>query len=78
MGPTEHTPVSEFIQDELNERGWTPLQFAVAAWLDRDTASGLLAGTVEITEKIAISLSIAFDTSVGFWRGLAKKSKTSP
>lgn len=70
--PAEVFPPSEFIRDELTERGWSTAQFAEAMGLPGGDCEAILAGKKRITISLAVRLERAFGASAAFWLNLQK------
>lgn len=66
----EAYPPGEFIQEELDARGWTQLDFAEIVGRPASVINALIKGKREITLAIAKDLSAAFGTSPQFWMNL--------
>ncbi len=70
--PAEVFPPSEYITDEMNERGWSRAELIRMSGLDGDTVDAVLAGTRKVTISIASHLAAAFGTSVEVWCNLQR------
>lgn len=68
--PAEAFPPGEFLEDELNERGWTQKEFADLTGLPPRLVSEIIAGKRGITPEAAIRFSAALGTSAQFWMNL--------
>ena len=68
--PAEVFPPGEFLQAELNARGWT--QFDLAEILDRpvSTLNFILTGQLAISPEVARGLAAALGTSPELWLNL--------
>ncbi len=67
MKPDWISPPGDTILDLLEERGWAFAYFAERLGLSLDCVSGLLDGTVRITEGIAIKLESTLGSTAQFW-----------
>jgi HTH-type transcriptional regulator/antitoxin HigA len=63
-------PVSEYIHDEMEARGWTADQLADAARLSRTALTALLEQDAPLTDEQAVDLERAFGVSSQFWMNL--------
>lgn len=63
-------PPGEFIQEELEARGWEQADLAEIMGLDRAVVNRLIKGNRPITPEIAQALAYAFGTSAQFWLSL--------
>lgn len=68
--PAEAFPPGEFLDDELNERGWTQKEFADLTGLAPRLISEIIAGKRSLTPEAAIRFSAALGTSAQFWMNL--------
>src|SRR5436853_3101586 len=68
--PAEVFPPGDFLQEELEERGWT--QTDLAAILDRPPrlVNEIIAGKRAITPETARGLAAAFGSSPEYWMNL--------
>lgn len=74
-------PPGEFLRDELNERGWSQLEFAEIIGRPIRVVNEIIAGKVQITPKTATELAAALGTSAHFWLNLENSyqlSRVSP
>jgi HTH-type transcriptional regulator/antitoxin HigA len=68
--PAETFPPGEFIQDELEARGWNQMDLAEIMGRPQKAISDLLLGKVAITAETARQLSGAFGSSAEYWMNL--------
>lgn len=68
--PAEAFPPSEFIKEELQERGWTADDFARQIGWSRDTLAALLESDAPLTMQQAADIGRGFGTSDRFWMDL--------
>ena len=76
--PAEVFPPSEYIQDELDARGWSLDQFVIMAGLPAAEAKRLVKGDVRITPRLALALSRAFGSSGTLWYRLQTSFDAGP
>ena len=65
--PAQVFPPGEFIQEELEERGWTQSDLAEIMGRDAGLVSSLVTGKRSITPETARDLGSAFGTGGDFW-----------
>ena len=65
--PAEIFPPGEFLQDELDARGWTQTQFAEIIGRKHGVINELVLGKRAITPETAQELAAALGTSAQFW-----------
>ena len=68
--PVEPFPPREFIQDELEARGWTYSDLARRSGLSREDATAIAEGEISVTPEIAAALEKAFGISAQTWMNL--------
>ncbi len=68
--PVEAIPPGEFLQDELDARGWTQDDFATVVGLSRRQVVNLLQGKSGLTSEVAIAIGEAFDQDPRTWLNL--------
>ena len=68
---TTHS-AGEFIQDELDARGWTRAEFAERIGVNVHRVRGLIKGTAIITPTLAVRIGGAFGTGSTVWLNLAQ------
>ena len=68
--PAEVFPPGEFIQDELDARGWTQADLAEIMGRDSNLVSALVTGKRSVTPETARCLASAFGTSAELWMNL--------
>lgn len=79
--PAEVFPPGEFLRDELDERGWSQLEFAEIIGRPVRVVNEIIAGKVQITPKTATELAAALGMSAQFWLNLETSyqlSRVSP
>lgn len=76
--PAEVFHPSEYIRDEVDERGWTREQFCVMCELPEREALGLLQGVLSVTPPRAIALAKAFGTSATTWYRMQRTFDAGP
>lgn len=67
---TEPFPPGEYIQDAMDERGWTQEDLADVMGVTRQHINRLLGGVTGVTPETAIALGKAFNTSAELWMNL--------
>lgn len=60
----------EFLRDELEERGWTNVEFAEILGRPPQVVSEILSGKKAITPETALEIGTALDTSAELWLNL--------
>lgn len=70
--PAEVFPPGEFINEELDARGWTQIELAEVLGRPARLVSELLAGKRAITPETAKELGCAFGTGPEFWMNLER------
>lgn len=68
--PAEVFPPGEFLQDELDARGWTQTEFAEIIGRKHGVINELVLGKRAITPETAQELAAALGTSAQFWMNL--------
>jgi len=68
--PAEVFPPGEYLKDELDERGWSQVEFAEIIGRPVRVVNEIIAGKVQITPKTATEISAALGTSAQFWLNL--------
>ena len=68
--PAEVFPPGEYLKDELEERGWSQLEFAEIIGRPVRVVNEIIAGKVQITPKTATEIAAALGTSAKFWLNL--------
>ena len=68
--PPEKHPPADFIREELDARGWTTADFALAMGTTPRGAKEIVSGKKAITTQIAVGLAKAFRTSAEIWLNL--------
>jgi len=68
----EAFPPSDFLVEELTERGWTREQFAERLGRSITIADGLLENRVRIRPHTAAAIGRAFGTSAKMWMNLER------
>ena len=68
--PAEVFPPGEFLSDELEERGWTHIDFAKIIGKDTRLVNEIVRGKRSVTPETAQLLSEALGTSAQFWMNL--------
>ena len=68
---TQLFPLGDFLQEELNARGWTQGNLAEILNCSPRLISELISGKRAITPEMAEGLSAAFGTSAQYWMNLA-------
>lgn len=64
---------AEYIEDEMEARGWSILSLAEKSMLSRPLLESLLARKRPVTRLVADGLAHAFDTSPQIWLNLQKE-----
>ena len=70
LKPAEYFHPGEYIQEELEARGWTRATLAVTSGLDRRLIDELIAQKRGVTLLTAHCLGQAFGTGCAVWRNL--------
>lgn len=70
FSPAEAFPPGEYLRDELEERGWSQVEFAQILGRPVRTVNQILNGKRAITPETAKELSAALGTSAEFWLNL--------
>ena len=70
FSPAEAFPPGEYLRDELDERGWSQVEFAQILGRPVRTINQILNGKRAITPETAKELSAALGTSAEFWLNL--------
>lgn len=65
--PAEVFPPSEFLRDEMVERGWTQAVLAERTGRDRSFISRVMSGAYPIGPRFALDLERAMGTSAEMW-----------
>jgi len=65
----------EYLRDEIEERGWTPSDFAEILGIERNVVSDIFVGRRSISTELAVSLGQALGTSAQFWLNLQSAYK---
>ncbi len=68
--PAEAFPPSEYLRDELEERGWTVADLAEAMGQPVHTVAEMVVGQGDITAETARALSEALGTTPEVWLNL--------
>lgn len=68
--PAEVFPPGEFIQDELDARGWDANDLVSYTGIDEVSIRKILRGEGKITRRIATELGYVFGTSASLWINL--------
>lgn len=68
--PAEVFPPGEYLKDELEERGWSQLEFAEIIGRPVRVVNEIIAGKVQVTPKTATEIGAALGTSAQFWLNL--------
>lgn len=76
--PAQVFPPSEFIRDEMNERGWSKAQLCEAIGLPSGDVEAILNDRKRVTISVAERLGRAFGTSAVFWCNLQKAWDQQP
>jgi len=79
--PAEVFPPGEFLQDEIDARGWTQTEFAEIIGRKQGVINELVLGKRAITPETAHELAAALGTSAQFWMNLEaayQLSKAAP
>lgn len=66
----EAFPPGEFLREELEERGWSQLDFAAITGKNTRTISEVINGKRSITPETARAFAKALGTSAEIWRNL--------
>lgn len=67
--PAEVIPPGEFLQDELDARGWTQADFASITGVSLRQVANLIAGKSGLTPSTASAIAEAFDQDAETWMG---------
>lgn len=70
MGVAEAFPVGEYIEEELEARGWSQGDFAHILKRPAQFVSEIISGKKELTRESAAQVAAAFDTSTEMWLNL--------
>ncbi len=70
--PVEVFPPSEYILEEMKDRGWSRAELIRMSGLDGGTVDAVLEGTCKVTITIASHLAAAFGTSEVVWCNLQR------
>lgn len=65
-------PVSVFIKEEMETRGWTEKELIKYSWLRPAKIKLILEDGMVITKPMATGLARAFGTSMQYWMNLQK------
>lgn len=65
--PAEVFPPGEYLRDELEERGWSQMEFAEIIGRPVRVVNEIIAGKVQVTPKTATEIGAALGTSAQFW-----------
>ena len=68
--PAEVFPPHQFIQEEMEERGWTMKDFAHALRWSEEEAEKLASGEIPVLGREAEALAHAFGSSAVLWANL--------
>ena len=68
--PVTACPPGEYLQDELDARGWTVARFADRSGLSAQTATDIINAKVDLTPETAQAISDAFGTTAQLWMNL--------
>jgi len=68
--PAEVFPPGEYVRDELEERGWSQVEFAEILGFSASTVSNLIQGKRSLTPEVAKALEAALGPSAAFWLNL--------
>lgn len=68
--PAEVFPPGDYIQEELDARGWNHGHLAVHIGISADDAAELIAGRAALTPEIAMLLGGLFGASPQMWLNL--------
>ena len=68
--PAEVFSPGEYLRDELDERGWSQVEFAEIIGRPVRVVNEIIAGKVQITPKTATEIAAALGTSAKFWLNL--------
>jgi HTH-type transcriptional regulator/antitoxin HigA len=72
LKPAEVFPPGEFIQDELDARGWDADDLVGYSGINAVTIHAILEGRGKITQRRAEKLGYAFGTSASLWTNLQR------
>jgi HTH-type transcriptional regulator/antitoxin HigA len=75
--PAESFPPGEYIQDELDARGWTQIDFAEIIGRDPKTVNMIISGRTRITEDTAKLLEAALGLDAQYWLNLESAYRLS-
>lgn len=72
---SEREPVhpGRILEDYMDENGWTQTELARLIDVSRPHLNEIINGKRGISSRMAIKLSIAFDTTEAFWKNLDSK-----
>ena len=68
--PAEAFPPGEYLQDELDARGLSPAEFAVAIGREPGYLQRLIEGKAQLTADIALRLEEALGLDAQYWLNL--------
>jgi HTH-type transcriptional regulator/antitoxin HigA len=68
--PAEVFPPGEYLQDELDERGWTQTEFAEIIGCPTSLVDEIIAGKRGITPETAKEFAAVLGTSAEYWMNL--------
>lgn len=63
----------EILSDYMKEKGWSQTELAGLIDVSRPHLNEIINGKRGISARMAVKFSIAFDTTVQFWKNLDKK-----
>ena len=75
--PAEVFPPGEFIRDELEERGWSQIDFANIIGRPPRLVNEVISGKRRVTPETALALGEAFGTSAQLWLNLESAYRLS-
>jgi HTH-type transcriptional regulator/antitoxin HigA len=75
--PAEVFPPGEFIQEEIEARGWSLTDLAALMAYPTNLVCELISGEREITPETAEALGKAFHTGAQFWMNLERSYRLS-
>ena len=67
MKPAEAFPPGKYIEEELQERGWTEEDLARFTQLSAQLLRGIIHESLSITPETAFRLGGVFETSTDYW-----------